>query len=198
MLNLLPSLDLSDRDSLDPYMGLLWHRLHFPLTAFGSLWGEIVVRAGTHTQESKQNLENIEHVPVFLGKSSPRNALSAKLQSITERFVQHAKTRIHSTDSSQHNSYAETESNTIVAQDDANQAATTASTLTEDMSDWQPSMENGPRERSKSEMGPLDVELSSDMQTFPYAGGFNNQTDDLFIPLDNRFFEATFDWFPLE
>jgi hypothetical protein len=91
MLALLPSLDDPALGVKNSYTGLLWQRLHCPLTAFGSLWGEIVVRPKTQPEQNKQYLEAIEHVPIFLSKSSSQNPLAAKLQNITEKFVQHAR-----------------------------------------------------------------------------------------------------------
>ena len=197
MLDLLPSLDPKDHSVDDTYTGLLWQRLHSPLTAFGSLWGEIVVRTRISSEESKQNLEAIEHVPVFIGKSSSQNSLAAKLQSITERFVQHAKTKIHSTGGSLLHPCAETGSDPAVGQDDADQATVTTSNFTEEMPGWQPSIENSSRQQSDSDIASLNIELSADISTYQDVGGLGYQADDLSVWPDNRFFEATFDWFPL-
>ncbi|KAL9076472.1 MAG: hypothetical protein Q9157_003630 [Trypethelium eluteriae] len=197
MLNLLPRLGPKDHSVNDTYTGLLWQRLHSPLTAFGSLWGEIVVRARIRSEEGKQNLEAIEHVPVFLGKSSSQNPLAAKLQSITERFVEHATTKIHSTGKPRLHPYAESGSDSAVAQDDADQATVTTSNFTEEMPDWQPSVENNLHQQTDSDITSLNTELSADMSTYPDIGGLGYQTDDLATWPDNRFFEATFDWFPL-
>ncbi len=83
-------------DLKEPYTCLLWQRLHCPLAAFGTLWGEVVTKGKTHLEQSKQSLEAIEHLPVYFGKLSSRNSLAAKLESITERIVQHARSILYS------------------------------------------------------------------------------------------------------
>lgn len=97
MLELLPLITVATDEVTDRYLGLLWQRLHCPLTAFGFLWGKLVVRQVADAQKRKRYLEAIEHVPLFLSKSQYRNPVIAKLQSITERFVQHATTVLAST-----------------------------------------------------------------------------------------------------
>ena len=83
-------------DLKGPDTCLLWQRLHYPLVAFGALWGEIVTRGKTHLEQSKQSLEAIEHLPTYFGKLSSRNSLAAKLESITERIVRHARSILYS------------------------------------------------------------------------------------------------------
>lgn len=96
MLKLLPSLGDMVLDLKDPYTCLLWQRLHCPLAAFGTLWGEIVIKGNTDLEQSKQSLEAIEHLPAYFGKLSSRNSLAAKLESITERIVQQARSILYS------------------------------------------------------------------------------------------------------
>lgn len=102
MLKVLPSLGdilMTNDDLKEPYTCLLWHLLHCPLAAFGTLWGEIVINnkgSKTHFEQSKQSLEAIEYLPVYLGKLSSLNSLAAKLGSITERIVQCARSILYS------------------------------------------------------------------------------------------------------
>lgn len=96
MLGLLPSLGDMVPDLKKPYTCLLWQRLHCPLAAFGILWGEVVTKGKTQLEQSKQSLEAIEHLPAYFGKLSSRNSLAAKLESITERMVQHTKSILYS------------------------------------------------------------------------------------------------------
>lgn len=91
MLKLLPSLSNMMTDLKEPYTCLLWQRLHCPLAAFGTLWGEIVIKASAHFEQSKQSLEAIEYLPPYLAKLSSRTPLAAKLGSIADRIVQHAR-----------------------------------------------------------------------------------------------------------
>ncbi|THC98759.1 hypothetical protein EYZ11_001738 [Aspergillus tanneri] len=96
MLGLLPGLGAMLPGLKEPYTCLLWQRLHCPLAAFGILWGEIVIKGRAHFEQSEQSLEAIEHLPAFLGKLRSRNPLATKLESITERMVQHAKSILYS------------------------------------------------------------------------------------------------------
>lgn len=96
MLRLLPSFVDIIQGPEEPYACLLWQRLHCPLIAFGTLWGEIIVKAKTNFEQSKQSLEAMEYMPTFLGKLSSRNPLVAKLQNITERFIRHARSILYS------------------------------------------------------------------------------------------------------
>ena len=80
----------------EPDTCLLWQRLHYPLAAFGALWGEIMTRGKTQLEQSEQSLEVLEHLPAYFGKLSSRNALAAKLESITERIVGHARSILYS------------------------------------------------------------------------------------------------------
>lgn len=96
MLDLLPSLGDMLLDLKEPYSCILWQRLHCPLVAFGTLWGEIMIKGKTCFVQSKQSLEAIEHLPAYFGKLSSRNSLAAKLESITERIVQHARSMLYS------------------------------------------------------------------------------------------------------
>ena len=96
MLGLLPGLGDMVSDLQEPDTCLLWQRLHSPMAAFGVLWGDIVTRGKTHPEQSKQFLEAIEHLPAYFGKLSSRNSLVAKLESITERIVWHARSILYS------------------------------------------------------------------------------------------------------
>ncbi len=91
---LLPGFDDMMPGFDDPYC-LLWQRLHSPLTAFGSLWGEVVIRGKT-LEQSKEHFTALEYLPPYLGRFSARNALAAKMESITARFVQHARSMLDS------------------------------------------------------------------------------------------------------
>jgi hypothetical protein len=93
MLKLLPTLD-DTSDFNEPYTCLLWQRLHAPLSAFGALWGEIVIKVDGNSEQNRQCLEAMEHLPAFLGKLRSRNSLASKLESITERFVQYARSSL--------------------------------------------------------------------------------------------------------
>lgn len=95
MLNLLPSLDDAIVGIKAPYACLLWQRLHCPLVAFGALWGEIVTKRKTHFDQSKQSLENIEYLPAYYGKLRLQHFLAAKLENITGRIVEHARSILH-------------------------------------------------------------------------------------------------------
>ena len=82
-----------------PYTCLLWQYLHCPLVAFGSLWGEIVVKSikgNTNLEQSKQSLEAIENLPAFFAKFSSRTSLAAKLENITKRIIQQARSVLYS------------------------------------------------------------------------------------------------------
>lgn len=79
MLVLLLSLDNAPSDVTNHYIGLIWQRLHCPLTAFGFLWGRLVVRSEADAEQREQYFKAIEHVPPFLSKSSSRNPVVAKL-----------------------------------------------------------------------------------------------------------------------
>ncbi|KAG5989980.1 hypothetical protein E4U43_004394 [Claviceps pusilla] len=97
MLNLLPKLGDAVSDQRGgPYACLLWQYLHCPLAAFGALWGEIVIKTTTNLEQSLKSLEAIEHLPLFLGKLASRNALAARLQSITARIVEQARMILNS------------------------------------------------------------------------------------------------------
>lgn len=96
MLKLLPGLGDMLLDLKEPYTCLLWQRLHYPLAAFGTLWGEMMTKGKTNLEQSKQSLKAIELLPSYFGKLSSRNSLAAKLESITERIVEHARSILYS------------------------------------------------------------------------------------------------------
>ena len=96
LLRLLPSLGNQVLSLKGPYNCLLWQLLKFPMAAFGSLWGAIIVNSKTSFEQSKESLEAIRHLPPFFGKLSTRNSLAARLESITERIVQHANIMLYS------------------------------------------------------------------------------------------------------
>ena len=96
MLKLLAGLGKAVLDVNEPYLPLLWQLLHCPLAAFGNLWGDIMIKGSTHIEQSKQSLEAIEHLPAFYSKLSSRNSLAAKLESITHRIVQQARSMLFS------------------------------------------------------------------------------------------------------
>jgi len=96
MLNLLPKLGDLVSTQRGPYACLLWQYLHCPLAAFGALWGEIVIKTTINLEQSLKSLEAIEHLPLFLGKLATRNALAARLQSITSRIVEQARMILNS------------------------------------------------------------------------------------------------------
>ena len=51
----------------EPDTCLLWQRLHYPLVAFGALWGDIVTRCKTLLEESKKSLDAIEDLRAYFG-----------------------------------------------------------------------------------------------------------------------------------
>ena len=96
LLRLLPGIGELMLESKEPYTCLLWQRLHCPLVAFGSLWGEIAIKGKTHFEQSVQSLEAIENLPPFFARLSSRNSLATKLETITTRIVQQARLMLYS------------------------------------------------------------------------------------------------------
>lgn len=90
MLKLLPQFASMERKR-EPFACLLWQRLHCPLTAFGSLWGDTLMKGRANIEQSKKSLEAIETVPAYLGRLRARNALAGRLQGTTESFIKHCK-----------------------------------------------------------------------------------------------------------
>jgi glycerol dehydrogenase-like iron-containing ADH family enzyme len=66
----------------------LWQQLHGPLTAFGTLWGEIVIKGESDSQQIQQFVEAIECLPTYLLKLGSRNPLAIKLAHIVKRIAQ--------------------------------------------------------------------------------------------------------------
>lgn len=95
LLRLLPSLGDKATYVKQPYGCLLWQQLHCPVVAFGSLWGKIVIKRESDSQQTQQFLEAIECLPPYLIKLSSRNSLAIKLARIVEKIVQNLKL-IHS------------------------------------------------------------------------------------------------------
>lgn len=88
LLRLLPSLGNKATYLKLPYCCLLWQLLHYPLVAFGSLWGEIVVKRESDPQRTQQVLEAIECFPPYMLKLGSRNPLANRLAHIAEKIVQ--------------------------------------------------------------------------------------------------------------
>ncbi|EXJ80875.1 hypothetical protein A1O3_07162 [Capronia epimyces CBS 606.96] len=156
MLRLLPRLGDMGPSLKEPYTCILWQPLQCPLTAFGTLWGEIVTKGKTQLEQNKQFLADIEHVPAFMGKLSSRNPLAAKLANITERFVQQARSILYS--------------------------------------EGQCSQENE-AQHSNPPMAFMNAMPSTNMSNASQGQDLDAQLDDLFPWADDRFFDATFDWF---
>lgn len=96
MLGLLPSLGDMLSGHQESYSCLLWQCLHSPLAAFGALWGDIVVKGKTHPRQSEASLKAAKNLPAFFSRLSARNPLAAKLESITGRMVQSARSLLYS------------------------------------------------------------------------------------------------------
>lgn len=95
-LKLLPSFGDMEPNRNEPFPCLLWQRLHYPSTAFGTLWGGIMTHGKSNPDQSKQSLEAMELLPIYLGKLRSRNVLAAKLEDITKKFAKHARTILFS------------------------------------------------------------------------------------------------------
>ncbi|OJJ43531.1 hypothetical protein ASPZODRAFT_145886 [Penicilliopsis zonata CBS 506.65] len=78
----------------EPYPSLLWPRIHCPLTAFGTLWGEAVVKSHSQPEQSQRALDAIQHFPAFLATLASRNPTIAKLAGITERILEEVKNAV--------------------------------------------------------------------------------------------------------
>jgi hypothetical protein len=58
LLNLLPRLgDLLSNDLKETHTCMLWEWLHYPMMAFGTLWGQVLSKGVTSHEESERILE---------------------------------------------------------------------------------------------------------------------------------------------
>lgn len=102
LLNLLPHLDSTTGNSRTSNSTILWQYMHFSLAAFGTLWGQIVMkgRAQRPSSEIEHLLCSIERLPEFLEALSARHHIARTLQSVTTRMVSMFTERVHLTTSS--------------------------------------------------------------------------------------------------
>ncbi|KAG6007649.1 hypothetical protein E4U21_005730 [Claviceps maximensis] len=173
MLNLLPKLGDAVSNQRGPHVCLLWQYLHCPLAAFGALWGEIVVKNTINLDQSFQILEAIENLPLYLGKLASRNALAAKLQSITARIVEQARMILNS-------QVSEAPTTTT----------TTTTTSTAPVQDVTVNVRT-PAHSMDLISAVAAHEILDRMQTQP----LDDVLDDRFILQNDPFFGTTFDWF---
>ncbi|KAG6020201.1 hypothetical protein E4U41_002922 [Claviceps citrina] len=168
MLHLLPVLGDAVSSHRGPYACLLWQYLHCPLAAFGALWGEIVIKTTTNLAQSLKSLEAIEHLPLFLGKLGSRNALAAKLQSITTRIVAQARMILHA------QAAPEAPATTLAIQMQAVDAPPAAPSV---------DMMAAPAPHEGLDLDTMHTQTLDDL------------LDDRFFLQNDAFFGTTFDWF---
>lgn len=96
MLAMLPKIGDRISDFKEPYVSLIWQAVHYPMAAFGTLWGEVVTKRKSQLEKSKKSLQAIGHLPPFLRRLSSRNPLIPQLESIVGRIVEHAGTILYS------------------------------------------------------------------------------------------------------
>lgn len=77
-------------DSEEVFNGIVWQLVCCPFTPFLTLFGEILARKSTQT-EDEEALAAMKELPWFLEKMGLRNSLAARLQGIASVFVQHAE-----------------------------------------------------------------------------------------------------------
>ncbi|KAF7553504.1 hypothetical protein G7046_g7088 [Stylonectria norvegica] len=176
MLRLLPSLGQMALDLKQPYTCLLWQSLHCPGIAFGTLWGQLVTNSKADTEQSKQSLEDIDHLPPFLGSMKSRTSVAAKLESITDRIVQHARLIFYS-------------------QDEVDPTSPTPSHSTQESPDSRASTRESLDQRLSPPAAPLHSAPSTVLPSTSSHENMETQLDGLFGLPDDCFLDATFDWF---
>lgn len=102
LLNLLP--DLGDHlSSLDqPTLSVIWQWLHYPMIAFGVLWGHLLSKGWTDHEQSENILQALEYVPIFLEKIGTHHTMAQSMASISNRILRHVRLVYHSFSSKHH------------------------------------------------------------------------------------------------
>ncbi|KAJ4301881.1 hypothetical protein N0V90_003977 [Kalmusia sp. IMI 367209] len=110
LLNLLPRLGELIVDTEQPSPGLLWEWLHYPMIAFGTLWGQVLSKGMANAE---QNEKILEHVPRFMEKLESLNPMAGKLKSITQKIIQHVSDVYYSSPSQESNTHQDPVENNV-------------------------------------------------------------------------------------
>ncbi|KAL5425675.1 hypothetical protein PMIN04_002451 [Paraphaeosphaeria minitans] len=103
LLNLLPHLgELLSDDTKETHTFMLWESLHYPMMAFGTLWGQLISNGVTSREQSESILETLRNVPKFPEQLESRHKkISGKLKGITEGIIHHASAIYHTSSPAQ-------------------------------------------------------------------------------------------------
>ncbi|KAF2447777.1 hypothetical protein P171DRAFT_518818 [Karstenula rhodostoma CBS 690.94] len=103
LLNLLPHLgELLSDNRKETHSCMLWEWLHYPMMAFGTLWGQVISKGGASHEQSETILETLNNVPKFLERLESRHVIiGGKLKGITESIIHHVGAIYHASSPTQ-------------------------------------------------------------------------------------------------
>jgi hypothetical protein len=89
-------------ETKQPYHPIIWQLICCPLTPFLILFCDILSTGKQNSERNKEALAAMEQLPGYLREISLRSSFAAGLESITNTFVQHAKSVVGCPDSPIH------------------------------------------------------------------------------------------------